>query len=130
MKNSTHVQLVNVLQSAQLILGNCFGLLLFTGLFFFFLNKHESHVHTQFPKHFQFPVFASCFTLRDVIISESWKFVFKASFSHLGKEIHHTKSHLMNRLSWKKKEILTLINTFCSFLVCLHHKARDFFFFT
>lgn len=41
MKNSsTHVQLVNVSQPAQLKLGNCFGLLLFAGSFFLINMSH------------------------------------------------------------------------------------------
>lgn len=70
MKNSsTHVQLVNVSQPAQLKLGNCFGLLLFAGSFF---NQHEPHVHISFPKHLQFPVFSAfLFSERCDIISES-----------------------------------------------------------
>lgn len=70
MKNSsTRVQLINVSQAAQLTLGNCFGLLLFTGPFF---NRHEPHVHKSFPKHLQFPVFfAFLYSERCDIISES-----------------------------------------------------------
>lgn len=66
MKNSsTHVQLVNVSQPAQLKLGNCFGLLLFTGSFFLINMSHMFIKASQ--SIFSFLYSLPSYTLRDVI---------------------------------------------------------------